>query len=157
MYYIDYQHIRGINLISVNNTKNVSSSGKASKSKKTSGASSGEFAKLLSGELDSASDASHIEGASAAAPVDAIFATQTIGEEEERQLRKRAIKRSENILEKLEAIREGIIRGYISKDKLMETARFIREKKEITTDKKLIDIMEEVELRAEVELAKLMR
>ena len=144
-------------MISINQTKNVSSSGKASKSKKSSSTSSGEFAKLLSSELEASEDVSHVEASSSTTSVDAIFAAQTIGEEEEQELRRRAIYRSENILAKLEAIREGLLKGYISKDKLIEIARFIRDKKEITTDKNLIDIMEEIELRAEVELAKLMR
>ncbi len=144
-------------MISINQTKNVSSSAKAKKARKTSSVSSGDFARLLAGELDAADNASHIEGTNKVSNVNAIFATQTIGEEEEQELRKRAIKRSENILDKLEAIRNGILQGYISKDKLMETARYIREKKEITTDKNLIAIMEEIELRAEIELAKLMR
>ena len=87
---------------------------------------------------------------------DAIFAAQMINDEEGRERRRQALKRGYNLLEKLEEIRDGLLMGYISKDKLIEISRFVKEKDIQSSDPKLQEIMQEIELRVEVELAKLM-
>ena len=61
------------------------------------------------------------------------------------------------LLEKLEEIRDGLLLGYISKDKLIEISRYVRETKINTADEKLAELIGEIELRVEVELAKLMK
>ena len=86
---------------------------------------------------------------------DAIFATQMVGEEEERQIRKKLVKRGFSLLEKLEDIRDGLLLGEISKDNLIEISKMVKEQKINTQDGKLKEIIEEIELRVEVELAKL--
>lgn len=86
---------------------------------------------------------------------DAIFATQMVGSEEEREIRKKLIKRGYSLLEKLEEIRDALLLGYMSKDKLIETARMVKEHQAESSDPKLQEIMAEIELRVEVELAKL--
>ena len=88
---------------------------------------------------------------------DAIFAAQMIGAEEEKQLRKKQIKRGETLLEKLEEIRDGLLRGYMSKERLIEISRFVNERKLEAQDSRLNDIIDEIELRVQVELAKLMK
>ncbi len=88
---------------------------------------------------------------------DAIFAAQMINDEEGRERRRQALKRGYNLLEKLEEIRDGLLMGYISKDKLIEISRFVKERKNNIDDPKLEEIISEIELRVEVELAKLMR
>ena len=45
--------------------------------------------------------------------------------------------------------------GYISKDELISIARMVKEKQQESSDEKLQEIMAEIELRVEVELAKL--
>ena len=64
---------------------------------------------------------------------------------------------SDTLLEKLEEIRDGLLLGYISKDKLIEISRYVRETKINTADEKLAELIGEIELRVEVELAKLMK
>lgn len=100
------------------------------------------------------------EGISGAAPVsiaNAVLAAQTVGEEEERELRKKQLKRGQNLLDKLEEIRDGLLRGYMSKERLMEIARFVNERKMEASDERLNNIIDEIELRVQVELAKLMK
>ena len=80
-----------------------------------------------------------------------------INDEEGRERRRQALKRGYNLLEKLEEIRDGLLMGYISKDKLIEISRFVKERKNNIDDPKLEEIISEIELRVEVELAKLMR
>ncbi len=85
----------------------------------------------------------------------AIFATQTISEEEERKKRQQNIKRGISLIEKLEEIRDDILLNEFSKDRLIEISRFVKKATEACNDAKLNDIIAEIELRVEVELAKL--
>ncbi|MBR1605457.1 MAG: flagellar assembly protein FliX [Alphaproteobacteria bacterium] len=130
------------------NTVKESSSSKA---KKTSG--SGNFSSYLRDVMQVESEG--ILGTSSMTAADAIFAAQSVGEEEERALRKKQIERGKSLIEQLEEIRDGLLRGYISKERLMNISQFVREHKLEAQDSRLNDIIDEIELRVEVELAKL--
>ena len=80
-----------------------------------------------------------------------------MSDEEGLARRRQVLKRGYSLLEKLEEIRDALLMGYISKDKLIEISRFVKENKNATDDEKLNEIIEEIELRIEVELAKLTR
>ena len=84
-----------------------------------------------------------------------IFATQMVNGEEEREIRKKLLKRGNQLLDKLEEIRDALLTGYIATDKLIDISRMVKEKQAETSDPKLQEIMAEIELRVEVELAKL--
>jgi len=133
----------------VNKLKDTSTS----KTKKTS--SGGNFSEYLRDVMQSSGE--NISGTNTLSVANAIFATQMVGEEEERELRKKQLKRGQSLIEKLEEIRDGLLLGYISKDRLIEIARFVKERKFEAEDEKLNDIINEIELRIEVELAKLMK
>lgn len=124
------------------------------KVKKTS--SGGNFSAYLQDVMQTSAEES-ISGTAPLSAADAIFAAQMVGEEEEKELRKKQIQRGKTLIEKLEEIRDGLLRGYLSKDKLIETARFVRERKMESQDDKLNELIAEIELRVEVELAKLMK
>lgn len=87
--------------------------------------------------------------------MDAIFATQMVDDVEEREKRKKLVKRGYTLLDKLEEIRDALLIGSISMDKLIEISRLVKEHKNMCDDPKLLDIIAEIELRVEVELAKL--
>ena len=57
----------------------------------------------------------------------------------------------------LEEIRQEIIFGSVSKEKLIEISRLVKQKDVETDDEKLKEILAEIELRVEVELAKLVK
>ena len=58
------------------------------------------------------------------------------------------------ILDRLEDIRQGLLVGAISKPKLQELAGAIKETREAALDAEMNDILDEIELRAKIELAK---
>ena len=60
-------------------------------------------------------------------------------------------------LDRLEDIRRGLLLGMVPKDKLAELARTVREKRERGADPVVSRLLDEIELRAEIELAKLGR
>lgn len=86
---------------------------------------------------------------------DAIFAAQLVNGEEEREIKKKLLKRGNSLIEKLEEIRQALLSGYISMEKLIEISRFVKEQRFDTSDERLTEIICEIELRVEVELAKL--
>lgn len=123
---------------------------------KTKKASSGEnFSLYLKESMKSSGPA--VGGTSGISVADAIFATQMVHGEEEREMRKKMLKRGNVLIEKLEEIRDGLLTGFISRDKLIDISRFVKEQKFNPNDEALSSLIGEIELRVEVELAKLMK
>ena len=138
-----------INVTNINKTKDISTA----KAKKTSGGDS--FSSYLQSNLKVSSP--QVTAGGAISVTEAIFAAQTVDGEEERQIRKKLCKRASGLLEKLEEIRDGLLAGQISKDKLIEISRMVKENRPPAQDPALQEILDEIELRVEVELAKLTR
>ena len=68
--------------------------------------------------------------------------------------RKQASSRAAQILDRLEDIRQGLLVGAISKPRLEELAGTIKETRASALDPVMSDILDEIELRAKIELAK---
>ena len=140
-------------MIKVNDINKAGDLGASSKAKKTSGGDS--FSLYLKETMKPSS--SPVGGSAGISVSDAIFAAQMVSGEEEREKRRQMLRRGDPLLEKLEEIRDGLLLGYISKDKLIEISRYVKETKINTADEKLAELIGEIELRVEVELAKLMK
>ena len=69
--------------------------------------------------------------------------------------RSRAKARAEAMLDRLEDIRLGLLTGAVPKDRLVELSRLARTRRGEVDDPRLVAVLDEIELRAEVELAKL--
>ncbi|HEX7005737.1 MAG TPA: flagellar assembly protein FliX [Alphaproteobacteria bacterium] len=69
--------------------------------------------------------------------------------------RSRARARGEAMLDRLEDIRLGLLVGRVPKDRLVELSRLARTRRAEAVDPRLVEVLDEIELRAEVELAKL--
>ena len=140
-------------MIKVNDINKAGDLGASSKAKKTSGGDS--FSLYLKETMKPSS--SPVGGSAGISVSDAIFAAQMVNGEEEREKRRQMLRRGDTLLEKLEEIRDGLLLGYISIDKLIEISRYVKETKINTADEKLAELIGEIELRVEVELAKLMK
>lgn len=140
-------------MIKINDVNKTGDLGGASKTKKVTDGNS--FSLYLKETMKSTS--SPVGGSVGISVSDAIFATQMVNGEEERERRKQMLRRGNTLLEKLEEIRDGLLMGYISKDRLIEISRYVKETKINIADEKLTEIIAEIELRVEVELAKLMK
>lgn len=120
----------------------------------SSGATGGtSFASLLQGPEKAASQ---VTQAPPVAALDAMLAVQAVDEQGGgRQNRQRAFRRGSNLLEKLEEIRTGLLTGSIPKDRLQALAQALRSERLAVEDPRLAEVLAEIELRCEVELAKL--
>jgi len=65
--------------------------------------------------------------------------------------------RGADILDKLEEIRRDILAGAVPRDRLENLAQSLRQRRVQVSDPRLIEIIDEIELRAAVEIAKLTR
>ena len=111
---------------------------------------SGEFARLL--QAGSGTDA--VSGPTAAAPVDSLLAVQEVSDEGGGG-KENAQQRAELMLDRLEEIRTGLLLGGIPRAGLEDLARAARETRESFIDPSLSEVLDDIELRARVELAKL--
>jgi hypothetical protein len=121
----------------------------------------GEFAAELDklGGADQTSGPDSAPEVSGVVNVGGILAAQSVGDERgaDYNERKRRAARGAELLDRLEDIRRGLLLGSIPKDKLADLARMVREKRERGADPVISRLLDEIELRAEVEIAKLSR
>ena len=141
-------------MINVGNVIKTSNDVTASKTKKTTGGAS--FSSYLQ-ETMSKEDKASLTAASGVSSSDALLAIQMAGDDEEQEIRKKLLKRGKNLIEKLEEIRDGLLLGSISRESLINISRMVKERRYESADPRLKEIMDEIELRVEVELAKLMK
>jgi hypothetical protein len=94
---------------------------------------------------------------SMAQPVESILSVQVIQDTGDQESRKQSKQYGLELLDRLDEIRDGLLVGAISKDKLMELAQSMRQQRRKSDDPQLNQIIDEIELRAEVEIAKLTR
>lgn len=120
----------------------------------------GAFASHLRGSVDDVGEAeapSGIDAPTSLAGLDSLLAAQSVNPDDGGRNRQRLIRHGEDLLDRLEDVRKGLLLGAIPKARLAELARLVRSRREAGADPHLAAILDEIELRAEVELAKLMR
>lgn len=86
-----------------------------------------------------------------------VLALQEAPDALQGRAKRRAQERSQKMLDFLDEIRVGLLTGSIPVSRLEQLAQMVRAKREQVDDPKLHEIMDEIELRAAVELAKLSR
>ncbi len=121
----------------------------------------GAFAQELDrvGEAEAAPAPEGVDQVSGVLGMSGILAAQNVdpdGAPDHRERQRRA-RRGTEILDSLEDIRRGLLMGAVPKDRLQELAHMVREKRERGADPVISRLLDEIELRAEVELAKLSR
>ncbi|WP_417452200.1 flagellar assembly protein FliX [Kordiimonas sp.] len=123
--------------------------------KKTSRKTAGDGV-AFGGELESSSPAqaaSRTVATSPLAPVNALLSLQEVPDST--ASRSKGLQRAEEMLDVLEEVRKGLLLGSIPIANLRGLADLARNQRGKTEDDKLNDILSDIELRAEVELAKL--
>ncbi len=115
------------------------------------------FAGHLSGVTEGSTDAPPVSENAGVGPVGSILAAQEVSEDDEKQARRRLQRRGEEILDHLDEIRHHILMGAVPKDRLTHLVQILRTKRTSVEDPGLLSIIDDIELRAEVEIAKLTR
>jgi Class II flagellar assembly regulator len=121
---------------------------------RTRGAAAPGFV-LPSDGMGATNSASRMAPPSNLTNIGALLALQT--EDDVTERRRRATKRSNTLLDQLDAIRISILGNGVSREQVAALADTLREYRDQVDDPGLNSILDDVELRAEVELAKLER
>lgn len=89
--------------------------------------------------------------------VGAVLPVQEASSATDESSRARARRYGEDILDRLDELHLAILTGTVPTDRLVRLAQMLRAKQGLVDDPRLRSIIEEIELRAEVEIAKLTR
>ncbi len=125
-------------------------SGSVKRSGRSDGSSSGTFSKMV-GE-DAVSSAG-VGSAGAVTAVESLWALQEVDDAGARASKGK--RRALDLLDSLDELRHGLLIGTIPREKLATLSRMIRSRRAQVDDPKLAVLLDEVDLRAQVELAKL--
>ena len=131
------------------------STSKTDKSKKSSKSSSGSG---VFGTMLTASDipeTSSMAQSQAVTNVEALLAAQAAEDPTERKARKRMRERGEQLLNEMEKIRLTLMSGQLTVGHLLNLADIAATHKENISDPLLTEILAEIDLRAQVEIAKM--
>ena len=120
----------------------------ARKAGKATGADSAGFAK----HLDEADETGPAAGVSGVNSVSGIYGIQEVDDATAHASKGK--RRAVDILDRLDDLRIELLTGTISRDKLMQLLRIVNAQRHSVTDPRLKEVLDEVDLRAQVELAK---
>jgi hypothetical protein len=118
-------------------------------------ASGGGFTLSAADEAEETAEAQRMAGLDGVMTVSALLALQ--GVEDPLSRRKRAMGRASRILDMLDDLKVAMLEGAASPATLDNLAKAVREERDATDDPRLEDVLNEIETRAAVELAKLGR
>lgn len=113
----------------------------------------GSFASSL-GESGEPGAAAGVVGGTSIGSVDAMLALQNM-DDALTSNRKQARARAESLLDRLDVLRAGLLSGSVPRDELERLARLAGSRRAEVEDPRLSQILDEIDLRAQVELAKL--
>ncbi|WP_431857975.1 flagellar assembly protein FliX [Azospirillum sp.] len=129
---------------------NLRGSGTVRRTGKADASGGASFAKQLVGDTTATQG---VTGASGVFGVSSMLALQEVDDATARASRGKM--RAEDMLDVMDEIRHGLLAGTLSSQKLMDLQRVVQSRKEQVDDPKLSEILDEIDLRAQVELAKL--
>jgi hypothetical protein len=137
----------------INGPSNTSSTGAARGPGRA--ASGGGFSLAPLDAAEEAAEAQRMAGLDGVMTVSALLALQ--GVEDPLSRRKRAMGRASRILDMLDDLKVAMLDGAASPATLDNLAKTVREQRDATDDPSLEDVLNQIETRAAVELAKLGR
>jgi len=117
------------------------------------GAPAGGFRPVAAPAVSDAQGAMGASSVNAVGSLEALMALQEVGGPLER--RRRAVGRAGSILAALEGIKLDLLEGRLTAGAMQALARAVREQRSLTDDPRLESLLDEIETRAAVELAKL--
>jgi hypothetical protein len=132
-------------------SQKTSSSRKADKAKSSGG--TGSFESLL--EASETEAPAHSAATGVISSVDVLLAAQGADDPAQRAARGRMRKRADDIIHQLDKVRLAMLTGSLSVGNLLDIADVVASHRERVTDPQLTSILDEIDLRAQIEIAKM--
>lgn len=112
----------------------------------------GSFSDLLTGGVKETRSAAATHSI---ASIDSLLAAQSVEDPTERAARKRMQVRADNILTELENMRIALLTGTLTVGHIIDIADVVAAHREKIMDPRLHAVLDEIDLRAQIEIAKL--
>ncbi len=93
----------------------------------------------------------------AIASIDALLAAQASEDPAERASRGRMVTRADTVLDALEGVRRSILSGTLTVGQMVDIADVVASHREKIADPQLTAVLDEIDLRAQIEIAKMAR
>ena len=127
--------------------------GRTGSAARPAGAAGGGFRLPDAAETSGPAQSSGVSSAANVMGVDALLTLQDVGGPLER--RRRAVNRGIRLLDRLDELKIALLEGRITGENLVRLQVAIREQRAATDDPRLESLLDEIETRALVEMAKL--
>lgn len=121
-------------------------------SQRRAGKAGGGFSLPDAKGSEAAASSGGVAGGSTVQSLDAILALQSVDNSEDRS--RRAVQHGHDLLDQLEALRADLLAGHVSPQRVGALLSLIRAKQQVG-DQQLNGLIDDIALRARVELAKL--
>lgn len=108
-------------------------------------------------DTDETAGTSGAAGASSIARLDALLSVQEAGDSTSEEAAKRAKKRGLQLLDELDRLRMGLLTGEVTQAQLGQLERMLQGHRDKVIDPMLNRVLDEIDLRVQVELAKFSR
>lgn len=136
----------------VGGSKGPKGASKSNKSASSDGDSSVDFSQYITG---GASETSGSSATQSIAQLDSLLAVQEVEDPTQKSSKKKARLRANTILDKLENIRVRMLGGNLTVGHMIDVADVVASHRDKIDDPALTAIIDEIDLRAQVELAKM--
>jgi hypothetical protein len=131
----------------IDRPNSIAGASSARRGERASSARPGEFARFL----DSTGGPADVNAARPVSSMSTVLAAQMVDPDQER---KQAMQRGQDILDRLDELRHALLLGTLSMGQILGVLNQIRTRKATVADPNLRELLDEIELRAEVEIAK---
>ena len=138
----------------VENSDKTSGTRSASKSSVKKRGGDGTFDSMIH-KAEETESQSPVARAASVGALDSLLALQEADGSTSEESNRKARKRASDLMEHLEKVRIGLLTGELPKNVLSQLAHTISTHRDKVMDPRLAEILDEVDLRAQVELAKL--
>ena len=125
--------------------------GKSEKAKKV-GKTDNTFGDMVA---SAAQESAQTAATQSIAKVDALLSVQAAEDPTERAARRRMQERGDRVLRQLDHLRLGILTGNLTIGQVVDVADVVASHREQVSDPKLSAILDEIDLRAQIEIAKM--
>lgn len=132
--------------------KSTSRTGSSKKSGKASDSSGADFSSFIS---NTAGEAEQSAASQSMARVEGLLAVQAAEDPMQGQARKRMVSRARDILDELDKIKMALLNGNLRATQIENISSIVAQSRDRIEDPELSFLLDEIDLRAQVEMTKL--